>query len=250
MGSVSEEAQQARIVEALSAEDSPLRDSSVEMITEFLLDRRVAELIDVEALVQVTLASLSEENVTRVVAEHLSPAWDRHRVRSEAEKETVGDALPKKVQKELAVIASRTKPPPAAWAQGAVDPKLFRELVAPVLQNTLISFAQKLVAGMTSKGEDEGEGGDEKRGGIADRLRRGAQKRAGQIASVGKSVVGTIGAELDKRMSDTAKEFSTSAQRELRDAFRERLKSDRGRELAAEIRRQLFARILRPTWRC
>ncbi len=230
-----------RIVDALSREESPLRDAGVAMITEFLLDRRVAELIDVEAIVTVTVASFAESNVKRIVDEHLSPMWDRHRERSEEAKETPGGALPDHVQRKLLDIAARSKVPRGEWMKGAVDPALLRELFAPVLTDTLISFAQKLPLAVTGRGgEREEEPG--RPAGALDRLRRGAQKRAGQLASVGKSALGSL--DLDKRMAEAAKEFSKGAGRELGEAMRARLGSERGRELATEIRRQLFTRFL------
>jgi hypothetical protein len=254
MAKKSHEAQKARLIDALSAEESPLRDAGVEMITEFLLDRRAAELVDVQAIVEVTLAALAEDNVGRVVAEHLSPAWDRHRRRAEAAKDTVGDAVPSVAQKKLLDIAEKTRLPPGAWAKGAVDPALLRELFAPVLQSTLLAFAKKLPvmgsaesgASGASGGSGEGTEGDEsgRLGGIAGRLRKEAQKGAEKLASVGKSALGSLGAELDKRMSETAKEFSKEAGKELAAAVRDRLASPRGAELAGQIRRQLLARLL------
>ncbi len=235
----------ARIVDALSEEESPLRDSGVEMITEFLLDRRVAELIDVEAIVTVTAASFAEDNVRRIVDEHLSPMWDRHRDRSDDAKVKPGDAIPDHVRRKLEDVAAKAKIPPGEWMQGAVEPALLRELFAPVLSDTLVSFAQKLpqvVAGSRDD-EEEMEPGEARRpAGALDRLRRGAQKRAERLASVGKNALGSL--ELDKRMTDAAREFSKGAGRELREAMRARLASERGRELSAEIRRQLFARFL------
>lgn len=254
---------QERIIEALSAEESALRDAGVEMIADFLLDRRVAELVDVEAVVALTVSSLTTDNVTRVVEEHLSPAWDRHLLRVTEGGETVGDALPPEVKRKLEEIALIQGAPPAAWAKGAVDPALVRELLAPVLQDTLLSFAKKLSAAAASAGDEsddapesargdspsgqDGQDGQERRGGIAGRLRKSAKARAGQLASVGKtvgkSVAGKVGAELDKRMASTAKEFSRGALRGLREAFRERLRSDEGRVLVGQIQKQIVHRI-------
>ncbi|RLB49784.1 MAG: hypothetical protein DRJ42_20275 [Deltaproteobacteria bacterium] len=248
---------QERIIEALSAEESALRDAGVEMIADFLLDRRVAELVDVESVVALTLSSLTTDNVTRVVEEHLSPAWDRHLLRVTESGETVGDALPPEVKRKLEEIALIQGAPPAAWAKGAVDPKLVRELLAPVLQDTLLSFAKKLSAAAASgrggidDGPDspEGEAPDAsgRRGGIAGRLRKSAKARAEKLASVGKTVgktvAGKVGAELDKRMASTAKEFSQGALRGLRETFRERIRSDEGRELVGQIQKQIIHRV-------
>lgn len=257
MTGVSHEEQRERILSALSTEQSSLRDSGVEMMTEFLLERRVGELVDVEATVSLTLGTLTADNVTRVVAEHLSPAWDRHRLRADESSETVGDGLPPAVKRKVEEIALIQSAPPAPWAKGAVDPALVRELLAPVLQDTLLSFAKKLSASAVSgddgglgpadgaEGDDPGVGG--RGGGIAGRLRKSAKARAEKLASVGKtvgkSVAGRVGAELDKRMATTAREFSRGALRELREAFGERLRSEEGRALVGQIQKQIIHRV-------
>jgi hypothetical protein len=112
-----------------------------------------------------------------------------------------------------------------------------------VLSDTLISFARKLPMTVTGRGgADIDEAAESRPAGALDRLRRGAQKRAEQLASAGKNALGSL--ELDRRMTDAAREFSKGAGRELREAMRARLRSERGRELASQIRRQLFARFL------
>jgi len=231
------------------------------MIADFLLDRRVAELVDVESIVTLTLSSLTTDNVTRVVEEHLSPAWDRHLLRVTESGEAVADALPPEVKRKLEEIALLQAAPPAAWAKGAVDPALVRELLAPVLQDTLLSFARKLSAaagGDESDGTPEsarndsqsgqhGQDGPGRHRGIAGRLRKSAKARAEKLATVGKTVgktvAGRVGAELDKRMASTAKEFSRGALRGLREAFRERVRSDEGRELVGQIQKQIIHRV-------
>lgn len=257
-----------QITEALSAEASPLRDAGVEMMADFLLDRRIAEFIDVEAMVTLTLAALTADNVGRVVEEHLSPAWDRHLFRVEETGEAVGDGLPPEVKRKLEELALIQATPSGAWAKGAVDPALLRELLAPVLQDTLLSFAKKLSASAAA-GDDgaesepspaqsraEGGGGSAKDGsrgtterpsGIAGRLRKSAKLRAEKLASVGKtvgkSVAGRVGAQFDRRMASTAKEFSQGALRELREALQERLRSDEGQKLLGQIQRQIIHRV-------
>jgi hypothetical protein len=231
------------ILARLVAEESPLRAAGIDLFTDFLLGRRVAELVDVEASVEILLAALTEDNVTRVVVEHLSPAWDRHRQRSEARAEKLGDGFPEDAREKLEELLARQKPPKMAWAKGAVDPILVQKLLAPVLQRTLLSFARKLPlvgAGAGGAAGEEGKG----LGGLAGKLGKEAAKRAQKIAgTVGKSVIGGIGAEMNERIQSAARDFSKEAEKELREALVDRLKSDEGRELAREIRRQALDRV-------
>lgn len=205
------------------------------MLTAFLLDRRVAELVDVGATVEAIVDAMTSDNATRIIEEHLSPAWDRHRERCEASGEQLQQGFPDGARNELVQIFAAQRLPKVEWAEGAIDPALLKELLAPVLQDTLIAFAKRTALG----GGDE----DGRLGGIAGRLRKGVEKRASKIASAGKSALGGLGAELDKRMAAAAREFSGTAQRQLRESLRQRLKSERGRELSAELRRQIITRV-------
>lgn len=239
------------ILERLSGEESAQRSAGIELFTEFLLGRRVAELVDVEATVEIVLAALTEDNVTRVVREHLSPGWDRHRARSEAHGEKLGDAFPAEAREGLEALLARQKPPPMTWAKGAVDPALVSKLLSPILQQTLLSFAKKLplmggagAGAGAGPGVGVGEEGPRGFGGLAGKLGKEAAKRAQKIAgSVGKSVISGIGAEMNERIQGLARDFSKDAQRELRDALVERLRSEEGRALAKQIRAQAFGRL-------
>ncbi len=225
-----------RVVSALAAEASPLRSVGVDAITSFLLGRRVAEIVDVETTVTLLVSCVTADNVAVFINRHARPAWDRHRARSESASEQVGDVIPDAVRRELSSIVEKLRPPPLEWARDAVDPALVRELLAPVLQAALVGFARRLPIpglGAASAGDD----------GLAGKLVKGVEARARKLAGVGKSVVGGLGAELDKRIQSSAREFSAEAQAQLRDALRERLASREGGALAARIREQLLERV-------
>jgi hypothetical protein len=81
-------------------------------------------------------------------------------------------------------------------------------------------------------------------GGLAGRLTRSVQERAEKIADAGRTVMGGLGAEVEKRIQAAAREFSDGAAEIFRDALRDRLKSKEGRELMGQIVGQIIDHVM------
>src|SRR5206468_3292871 len=105
-----------------------------------------------------------------------------------------------------------------------VDAALFRRLFAPVWTNLLLSFAKRLpLPGMGGGGGAAGGGaaGAVGRGvsGIAGRITRSAKEQAERLVDAGKSVMGGLGTEVERRLQAAAKDFSDSAAEVFREAL-------------------------------
>ncbi|MFW5876076.1 MAG: hypothetical protein ACOCXM_05020 [Myxococcota bacterium] len=227
------------LLSELGAEDSPRRRQLVSQLVEFALDRPVSELVDAGDIVEVLAAAVTADNASRVAERWLEPAWDRHRERTAQAGDTVGDAVPEPERAAIRKLLQDARLPKAAWAEGAVDPPLVRDLLAPVLQQTLLGFVRKL-PGLGGGGEAEG-GAPGPLGGLAGAFGKRALERAGKLADAGR---GVLSGALDERVQQLAREFSRSALGGMRQALAERLESDEGKRLVGRIREQVFDRLL------
>jgi hypothetical protein len=128
-----------------------------------------------------------------------------------------------------------------------VDPVLVRKLFGPVWTNLLLAFAKRLpLPGIGGGGGGPSSSGAVGRGvsGIAGRITRTATKQAERLVDAGKSVMGGLGSEVERRLQGAAKEFSDGAEEVFREALQDRLKSSEGREIVGKISRQVTDHVL------
>ncbi len=245
-----------RLVAALGASDGAMRDRAAALIVDTLLDSRVDAWIDADELVDVLAEAVTAENVARVVERHAAPSRDRLVAHWEASGERPRDFLTPELRRRVEAIAEKAPPPRAAWAKDAVDPALVRQLIAPVLQETLLSFARRLP--LPGVGESPGSGGargggGSMLGGIAGRLKAEVSRHAETVAERGKALLGGLGAQLEAQLQSAARDFSQTASNEMRAALEARLRSPEGRDLARRIRMQALGALLdaplRELWR-
>ena len=237
------------LIARLTADPSPHRERLIALFVDNALQMRVDALLDPGELTRATLAAMNQGSVERFIARHLGPSRVRTRQRWRATGETPGDLLASEARAHLERLAARTRGGelPLAWAKGAVDPELVRELMSPVLQEVLLKFARKLprpslsamaetstTAAAVSKGL----------GGLRSRIKSRVGKRAERLVDASKNVLGGISAEFEQKLQSAAQEFSESATQEIRDAVRLRLEGEEGRALLATMRLQLLQRFL------
>ena len=237
-----------RIVRAFAAEESPLRDAGAALLVDHVLGLPLRDIVDLEEVKTIVLSAFTEENVERIVTRHVKPGWHRYAASVERSGETVGGLVPEPAVDEIRKIVEKLRLPRAAWAEGMIDPSLMRRLFAPVWANLLFNFAKKIpmpgvgaasgAAAAASSAVGRGIGG------VAGRLTRSVQERAEKIVDAGRTVMGGLGAEVEKRMQSTAREFSEGAQTIFKDALRDRLKSEEGRELVEQMTRQAIDHVM------
>jgi hypothetical protein len=226
------QSQSDRIVAALTASRSPLRTQGLSAFVDFVLDQPIATWIEVDDVVSIATEAATGPNAALYVERHLRPGWERYLARCKQSGDTLGEALPTDVRARIVRLATTTPPPKGEWARDAVDPKLVRDLLSPVLQDFLVSFARKLPLPGIAAG---GDGGSRSGFGLRSRLKETVEKRAGAFVEAGRTVLGGLGAEFERQIVTVARDFSDSAGAELRSALKRRVESPEGRRLLSAI---------------
>ncbi len=212
------------------------------MAVEYVLAQPVNSLVDVETVRDVLLAAITEVNTQHFIDTHGWPGNDRVHAHLKQTGESLSDLLPADFVDRVEEIVRRSKPPKAAWAKDAVDPTLVRTLIAPVVQQTLTSFVQRLpIPGL---GGDATQPDAKRSRGLGGALRKGMSSGAGRLAGAGANLLGGLGAEIEKKLQGATREFSQTASSEFRSHLRERLRSDEGRDLVRRIRDQALERLM------
>lgn len=222
----------ALLLARLQTPDSPWPARVADRLIAFALKLPVASLVQPEEIAQIVTTALSESSIRAATEAHVKPAWHRQQARARVERDTVGDALPPQAVSAIEQILQRGEWPRFAWLQGAVDPKLMAQLIAPIVQQVLLGFVTKLPGTLGSSSAS-----------LMGMLGRGVQQRASALADVGKAVMGGMGVDVEKKLQNAAKDFSQSASSTIRDATAVRLNSAEGQALMRQISTQVFAHI-------
>ena len=206
---------------------------------DFVIDQPLSTWIDPEDILEVLAASFTGPNTAMTIERHLRPGWDRHVERCQDNGETLGNCVPDDVRQRIVRLITSTPPPRARWADDAIDPKLVRELLAPVIQDFLLGFARRLPIPGIGGREDEGASRSATGFGLRDRFKQSVEKRTERFVEAGKSVLGGLGAEVERQIQAAARDFSETAQRDLKDSLLKRLESPEGRSLLNRIATQV-----------
>jgi hypothetical protein len=233
-----------KIAELLGADESPLREQFATLVVDQLLSTTLGELVDVDETVNLIVSAAAGPNVQRAVTRHVQPSRDRLVAHWKKTRERPADLLGADLRVRVERLVATSPTPRAAWAKNAVDPALVRQLFAPIVQDTLMSFARKLPLPGIGGDSGAGGGGSSMLGGIAGRFKAEVKNRAESFAEKGKSLLGGLGAQVEAQIQGVARDFSQGATNEIRGALEARLKSPEGVELAAKIRMQALKRLL------
>jgi hypothetical protein len=232
-----------RVVQVLTAGESPLRDELVAMLVDHALDRELAEFVDFTAGRRVVVGALTRENLSRIFDRHVLAGFERYTDRVVVAPETLGDLVPDVARARILNLIKHGPMPRAVWARKMVDRTLLAKLFAPVWATLFTSFARRLpIPGLSAV--TSATAGSAMASGIAGRLSRSVQERAEKLVDKGRSAMGGLGAEFEKRVQAAAKEFSDGAAELFREALEARLKSDEGRALLSQITDKAFAHLM------
>jgi len=241
---MSDAALTANLQALLSADDSPARAELTWMAFDSLASQPVSLLFGDAELLPIVLSALTRENASRVAERHVLPATHRALERLAAAEQKLRDLLPEPARAELVRIIATGKGPRFGWLKGALDPADLRELFAPVLQQMLVQFAAKMpIPGIGGAGSQPGPAAGAL-GGLVGMIGKQVQKSASQFAEVGKSVMGGLGGELERRMQALARDFSHTAMGELRAALEDRVKSPEGQAILMRMRDRAIEHVL------
>ncbi len=233
-----------RALARLRAPESAALDGLVDLLIDAALARPIAAALDPERAVALAVSVVEAERVERALATLVRPAWDRQRALLTARGDRVGDWLPEGGRALLDEVLAGAKLPRGEWARGLVDSADVRELIRPVLQDTLLAFARKLpLVGTASEAEGPARAAG-KLFGMARELADKAGERAGKLADLGRGVLGGIGGEMEKRIHTAARDFSHGAFEPLEASFVARLRSDEGQAILTRMRARAIDRLL------
>jgi hypothetical protein len=223
----------ARVLSRLAGDDPASRMALVRAATAHTLAQPIATYVDRDSLVALARAATTDANVLRLLEAHGRPGLERQKTRSARIGETIGDLLPHTSEARVLKVLEGARLPNAAWTRGIIDAKRVNDLVAPVVQQSLLAFAKKLpIPGV-------GEGG----GAIGGALRSGLGGLAGGAGKLFGGVVGGISAEVEKRLTSIAHDFAEHASTDFLEALRARLESDEGRAIVRDIVIRAHAKI-------
>ncbi|HVU02258.1 MAG TPA: hypothetical protein VHE30_10925 [Polyangiaceae bacterium] len=220
-----------RILAALQASGGALSRELAGLAVDHLLAQRLRDVVDLDAVATLVLSAFTSKNVGGIVTRHVQPGVRRYLTEVAKSKERVSDLVPPGSRAAIHAIAKNWRVARPEWAAGLVDPVLVRKLLGPVWMKVLLSFGARLpvpgagAAAAVSSAVGKGVGG------IAGRLSRSAEK----LADAGRSVMGGLGAEVERRMQGAAKDFSDGAAELFRDALQERLRSEEGKAILEEL---------------
>lgn len=240
----------ARIVSKLTADESAERERLISIALDHVLSQPISRMANPDEVTDIIVATTTHDNASRAIELQVKPAWDRYKARWKETNESLGEWIDEDGRARIENIVVNARLPKGEWAKNAVDPSLVKELLSPILQDTLLSFAKKLPipglgGGDESSASSSGSSRSSGLGGFGKRLLNDVGKRASKLADAGKGVLGGLGAEVERQMQKTAKEFADSAQSEMHGALMRRLRSDEGKKIVAEIRKQVLDCVLR-----
>lgn len=202
------------------------------MVFDAIGERPLKDVLGDPGLGQWVRTALRASNVDDAAQQLVLPALERVESLCAEADEQLADLMPEDQYEQLRKLLAAGEGPRFPWLRGAIDPADVRELVAPVVAQVLTSFTAKLPI--------PGAGGADSKapslGGLASRFSKQMSRGAGQLAEVAGSVMGGLGAELERRAQGIAKDFSQTAISEFRTAMAERLKSDEGKAIVTRVR--------------
>jgi hypothetical protein len=221
-----------------AAGDSPLRDEAVRLFVDHVFAQRMRDAADLKVVHGMVVRSLTQPNLARIVARHVKPGWRRYTASAASSTARVGDLVPESARAKLLEIARDPRYPQGRWTRGMIDPALLKKLLGPVWVQLLLSFAKRF-PGLGAVAEPASSGG------LASRLSRSVQQQAGRLASAGRSVMEGLGIDVEQKLMAAARDFSDGALAVWNIAMSERMRSEEGRALIAQIKMGVVEHVLR-----
>lgn len=229
------------LIERLAGEENTRRSALLALAVDHAFALPLRTFIHVDDIADVLTEALTEANAEKFIEDEVHPLRARVLEHFRKTGETPKDLLPERTPDRLIAIVAKGDRPRGEWAKGAVDVAPLRALLAPVIQNVLLRFTQRLpIPGLGGDGSASAPKPSRSSGMFGSALRKGA----GSIADIGKAALGNISGEVEKKIQTVTRDFSTQAMGEIREALRERFASDEGQEVIRKIRVSLVERIL------
>jgi hypothetical protein len=233
----------ALILQRLQSPEATFRTELAELLVDELFAQRVRDAFDYAQLRTVITESLRTDNVRRVIDTHVAPGFARYAAAIAREDVTVQALVDATAHQKLHGIARKLQLPRARWADHALDRVLVRRLLQPVWTQVLLTFAKRLPVPLGNHGQGPAAGSG--KSSLTGFLARSVQEQAEKLIDRGRSVMGGLGVEVERRLSAAARDFSDSAAHAFRQTLLERLSSEEGRELVGQILSGFTDHVLR-----
>jgi hypothetical protein len=227
-----------RIVAKLTSEEGALRRAGIELVWQHALAQPVSELLDPDVITEILARAVVRENGARLLERHVLPGLTRVRDAVAKGEERVGDALPDDVKETLARLIGSPKGPRLGWLRGALDRERLHALIAPAIQEVFLSFVGRITQG----GKEGGGGGTT--AAAAQLLGRLGRDTGERLRSLGKSVAGGLGVDIEAKLRDAARDYTHAAVSVFDDAIRRRLATEEGQAIIGELARGVFVHVL------
>ncbi|HEY2735480.1 MAG TPA: hypothetical protein VGI70_15890, partial [Polyangiales bacterium] len=192
-------------MQLLSAPTSPLREEGVRLFVDHALSHKVSETIDLQAVHALVLRALTEVNVARVVSQHVKPGYQRYGAAVTSSDARVGDIVSDAARDKLREVAAGLRWPKAKWTRGAIDPALLRKLLSPVWMQVMLNFAKRFSIPGASANPHTAAAAPAAVRGIAGMLGRSVQQRAERLVDAGRSVMDSLGIDVEKKLQSAAR---------------------------------------------
>lgn len=214
-----------KIQALLAAEKSAHRSQLIALVLDAVLARKLGETIDRAQLIEGVYHGLTGAVATTIADRYVLPAVDRVAASFAGKDDRVRDLVGAEAEQQILALVKRGEGPRFTWLKGAIDPDDLRQLVAPVVQQLLFAFVNKLpIPGI---GKSTGFGG------LVGAISKQVSRSMGDLADVGRTVMGSA-----------VKDFSQSAISEFRDALRVRMKTAEGSEILERMRERMARQVL------
>jgi hypothetical protein len=226
-----------KIQTLLAASDSAHRSQLIALVFDGITARKVGDSIDRALLIEGIYQGLTAATADTIASRHVLPALDRIASSFDGKEERLRDLIGSEAERQISAIVQSGKGPRFAWLKNVVDPDDIRQLIAPVIQQLLFAFVNKLpIPGLGGGGGSSG-GGDRKPrgvGGLVGAIGKQVSRSMGDLADVGRSVMGNV-----------VRDFSQTATTEFRVALRDRMKTPEGQKIVERIRERVVVNVLK-----
>ena len=233
-----------RICALLAQPDSPSREQATESLIDHLLAQRLRDVAELPVLAAIVMDSLRQANIAREVTRSVQPGIRRYGEHVERAPERVSDLVGPEAAAALRQLLAAPSGARGRFMRGAVDPALLKRLLAPVWVQLLVNFSKR-IPGLGGAGPAAPAAGAVAAGrGIASMLGKSVQQSAERLVGAGKSALEGLGIDVEKKLQAAARDFSDGALGIWNQALKERLQSDEGRAIIAQIKHGVLQHVL------
>ncbi|MET0283680.1 MAG: hypothetical protein ABW352_04400 [Polyangiales bacterium] len=230
--------QAQKIQAVLAAPQSAHRTQLIALVFDGISARKVGDTIDRALLIEGIYQGLTASTADTIATRHVLPALERIAQAVDGKEDKLRDLIGSEAEQQIVAVVQSGKGPRFGWLKNVVDPDDIRQLVAPVIQQLLLAFVNKLpIPGLGGAGAGSGSGSSEKKrgmGGLVGAIGKQVSRSIGDLADVGRGVMGSV-----------VKDFSQTATSEFRVALRDRMKTPEGQKIVERIRDRVVSNVLK-----